>query len=87
MNGNERRKYIEEIFKVCKTDSILIINKWGMLERRLCPFIVIVVKDVPPLNKGEIVWATAVKMSLELIDVYIVQNRAYNYYNFILYFE
>ena len=58
--------------------------RWNM---QLCPFIVIVVKDVQPLNRGEIVWVTAVRMSLELIDVYIVQNRAYNYYNFILYFE
>ncbi len=87
MNGNERRKYIEEIFKVCKTDSILIINKWGMLERRLCPFFVIVVKEVPPLVRSSVVMVTAVRMSLELIDVYIVQNKAYNYYNFILYFE
>jgi hypothetical protein len=87
MTENERKKYIEEIFRLCKTDSILIINKWGMLERRLCPFLVIVIKDVPPLNGGDVVWVAAVRMSLELIDVYIVQNKAYNYYNFILYFE
>ena len=87
MTGNDRKKYIEEIFKVCKTDSILIINKWGMLERRLCPFLVIVVKEVPPLKEDDVVWVAAVRMSLELIDVYIVQNKAYNYYNFILYFQ
>ena len=87
MTGNERKKYIEEIFKVCKTDSILIINKWGILERRLCPFLVIVVKEVPPLKESDVVWVAAVRMSLELIDVYIVQNKAYNYYNFILYFQ
>ena len=87
MTENERKKYIEEIFKLCKTDSILIINKWGMLERRLCPFLVIVVKEVPPLTEGDVVWVAAVRMSLELIDVYIVQNKAYNYYNFILYFQ
>ena len=87
MDDRERRRYIEEIFKLCKTDSILIINKWDMLERRLCPFLVIVIKDVPPLNEGDVVWVAAVRMSLELIDVYIVQNKAYNYYNFILYFE
>ena len=87
MDSRDRKRYIEEIFKLCKTDSILIINSWGMLERRICPFLVIVIKDVPPLNKGEIVWVTAVKMSLELIDVYIVHQKAFNYYNFILYFE
>ena len=47
----------------------------------------IVVKEVPPLKESDVVWVAAVRMSLELIDVYIVQNKAYNYYNFILYFE
>ena len=60
---------------------------YSMLERRLCPFFVIVVKEVPPLVRSSVVMVTAVRMSMELIDVYIVQNRAYNYYNFILYFE
>ena len=87
MTGDERKKYIEEIFKLCRTDSILIINKWGMLERRLCPFFVIVIQDVPPLKEGEVVAVTAVRMSLELIDVYIVMRKGYNYYNFILYFQ
>ena len=87
MNEHQRKKYIEEIFKLCKTDSILIINKWGMLERRLCPFLVIVIKDVPPLNEGDVVWVAAVRMSLELIDVYIVHQKAYHHFNFILYFQ
>ena len=87
MDANERKKYIEEIFKLCSTESILIINKWGMIERRLCPFFVIVVKEVPALEKGGVVMVTAVRMSMELIDVYIVKNKAYHYYNFILYFE
>jgi hypothetical protein len=87
MNAYERRKYIEEIFKLCSTESILIINKWGMIERRLCPFFVIVVKEVPPLVGGAVVMVTAVRMSMELIDVYIVKNNAYHHYNFVLYFE
>ena len=87
MDANERKKYIEEIFKLCSTESILIINTWGMIERRLCPFFVIVVKEVPPLVRSTVVMVTAVRMSMELIDVYIVKNKAYHYYNFILYFE
>ena len=87
MTGNERKKYIEEIFKHCKTDSILIINKWGRLERLQCPFIVVTIKDVPPLGEGDVVMVTAVRMSMELIDVYIIRTKAYYHYNFILYFE
>ena len=87
MNGNERKKYIEEIFKVCKTDSILIINNWGRLERLPCPFVVIVIKNVPPLVEGDVVMVTSVRMSMELIDVYVVRTKAYFHYNFILYYH
>jgi hypothetical protein len=29
MTDNEKKKYIEEVFKYCKTDSILVMNKTG----------------------------------------------------------
>jgi hypothetical protein len=74
MNRNEKLKYIEEIFKVCKTDSILIINKKGQFERINCPFLVRVIISVPPLIEGEVESVTAVKLSIELIDVYIIKG-------------
>jgi hypothetical protein len=42
----KKRKYIEEVFKYCKIDSILVINKHGHLQRLDCPFEVIVISDV-----------------------------------------
>jgi hypothetical protein len=87
MNRNERIKYIEEIFKVCRTDSILIITREGQLERIYCPFLVKVIITIPPLNEGDIKQVTAVKVSLELIDVYIIEGRAYYYFNFIIVFK
>lgn len=86
MNRNEKIKYIEEIFKVCKTDSILIINKKGQLERINCPFLVRVIITVPPLNAGDVESVTAVKISMELIDVYIIKGKAYYYFNFSIIF-
>ena len=85
MNRNERIKYIEELFKICKTDSILIIKDKGELVRIYCPFLVRVIITVPPLNEGDIKQVTAVKVSLELIDVYIIEGKAYYHFNFILY--
>lgn len=38
MSDEEKKKYIEEIFKYCKVDSILVINKTGQLQRLDCPF-------------------------------------------------
>ena len=48
----KKRKYIEEVFKYCKTDSILVINNRGNLQRLNCPFELIVISDVGELYKG-----------------------------------
>ena len=61
MSDEEKKKYIEEIFKYCKIDSILVINKMGQLERLDCPFEVVVISDVGELYKGLICLVNAVK--------------------------
>ena len=43
MSDEDKRKYIEEVFKYCKIDSILVINKTGHLQRLDCPFEVVVI--------------------------------------------
>jgi len=82
MSDEEKKRYIEEIFKYCKIDSILVINKSGSLERLDCPFEVLVIQDVGELEKGLICLVIAVKLDLQLIDVYIIRNKAYYYFNF-----
>ena len=82
MTDEEKRKYIEEIFKYCKIDSILVISKTGSLERLDCPFEVLVIQDVGELYKGLICLVSAVKLDLALIDVYIIGNKAYYFFNF-----
>jgi hypothetical protein len=82
MCDDEKRKYIEEVFKYCKTDSILVINKLGDLQRLQCPFEVVVIQDVGELFKGLICLVSAVKIDLSLIDVYIIKNKAYYFFNF-----
>ena len=78
----KKRKYIEEVFKYCKIDSILVINKHGHLQRLDCPFEVVVIQDVGELYKGLICLVSAVKLDLSLIDVYIIRNKAYYFFNF-----
>jgi hypothetical protein len=70
MSDEEKKKYIEEIFKYCKVDSILVINKHGHLQRLDCPFEVLVIQDVGELYKGLICLVNAVKLDLSLVDVY-----------------
>jgi hypothetical protein len=80
MTDDEKRKYIEEVFKYCKTDSILVMNKTGQLQRLQCPFEVM--EDVGELYRGLICLVSAVKIDLTLIDVYIIKNKAYYFFNF-----
>jgi len=82
MSDEEKKRYIEEIFKYCKIDSILVINKSGSLERLDCPFEVLVIQDVGELESGLICLVNAVKLDMKLIDVYIIGNKAYYYFNF-----
>ena len=82
MNESERKKYIQEIFKYCKTDSILVIDQNGHLRRLRCPFFVLVIVDVPPLKKGQEKAVVAVKLAENLVDVYIIGEKAFYHYNF-----
>jgi len=82
MSDEEKRKYIEEVFKYCKIDSILVINQSGQLQRLDCPFSVVVISDVGELYKGLIYLVSAVKIDISLIDVYIIRNKAYYFFNF-----
>jgi len=82
MNSKQRMAYIKEIFKYVKTDSILIIDRNGKLRRLVCPFMVLVIVDVPPLKKGQEKIVIAVKVAENLVDVYIIKDRAFYYYNF-----
>ena len=82
MSDEEKLKYIEDIFKYCKIDSILVLNETGSLERLECPFEAVVIQNVGELKKGLKCLVTAVKMDLQLIDVYIVGTKAYYFFNF-----
>lgn len=82
MSDEEKRKYIEEVFKYCKIDSILVINKVGELQRLQCPFEVVVISNVGELRKGLICLVSAVKIDLSLIDVYVIKDKAYYFFNF-----
>jgi hypothetical protein len=75
MSDEDKKKYIEEVFKYCKTDSILVINRQGHLQRLQCPFEVLVISNVGELTKGLICLVNAVKIDLHLIDVYVIRGK------------
>ena len=82
MNEQDRKRYIQEIFKYCTTDSILVIDQNGQLRRLVCPFMVLVIVDVRPLKKGQEKAVIAVKVAENLVDVYVIEEKAFYHYNF-----
>ena len=80
----QNREYILELFKIVSTTSILVVDREGILKRLYCPFKVVAVVELPPqIVVGASYYVDAVKMTLELQEVYIIRNRAY----FIWYFK
>lgn len=77
------RKYIIELFKIVSTDSILVIDSEGKIKRLHCPFKVVCKLDLPPLKRSSQYDVQAVKMTLKLEEVFIIEGNAY----FIRYFS
>jgi hypothetical protein len=78
MNHEEKRKYIEELFKYVDTESILVIREWNTLERLRCPFIVKARRDVGLCKAGNYYRVEAVKVDIQTLkDVYIIKSVAY----------
>jgi len=79
---DQARQYILDLFAIVGTDSILIINSNGDLKRLKCPFIVVCKIPTSNLILGNPYSVSAVKMTLRLENVFIINGRAY----FIWYF-
>jgi hypothetical protein len=78
----KNREYIFELFKIVSTTSILVVNQHGKVKRLYCPFMVICKVDVPLLQKGNEYAVDAVKMTLKLEEVFIIEGRAYFFWYF-----
>jgi len=78
------RGYILSLFKVVSTTSILVVDSKGNLKRLHCPFNVVAIVESPPqIVVGAFYMVDAVKMTLELKEVYIIEGKGY----FIWYFQ
>ena len=75
---DHNREYILELFKIVSTTSILVIDCNGILKRLYCPFKVVAVVEMPPqIIAGVSYLVDAVKMTLELKEVYIIEGIGY----------
>ena len=75
---DHNREYILELFKIVSITSILVIDRNGILKRLHCPFKVVAVVEMPPqITAGVSYLVDAVKMTLELKEVYIIDGIGY----------
>lgn len=78
-----KEEYIKEILKWVSSDSLLVIDKLGVLRRIYCPFKAICLVTFPDIHQGEKVSVDAVKLTVEVKEVFIIRGTAY----FIIYFS
>jgi len=80
---DSNRTYILELFKIVNTTSILVIDHKGTLRRLHCPFKVIAIVGLPPHIIVEALYLVdAVKMNLELKEVFIIEGKGYLIWHF-----
>jgi hypothetical protein len=73
-----KKEYLEEILKWVSSDSMLVIDKGGQLRRIYCPFKVISLVSFPDITKGQKVAVDAVKLTIEIREVYIIRGIPYH---------
>jgi hypothetical protein len=78
-----KEEYIKELLKWVSSDSLLIIDKKGLLRCIYCPFKAICLVDFPDISKGSKVSVDAVKLTAEVSEVFVIKGVAY----YIIYFK
>jgi hypothetical protein len=74
----DQEKYLKELLKWVSSDSLLVIDSKGNLRRIYCPFKVICLVNFPDITKGQKVAVEAVKLTIEIREVYIIRGVAYH---------
>jgi hypothetical protein len=74
----DKEKYLLELMKWISSDSMLVIDELGNLRRLYCPFYVISIVDFPGIFKGQKVSVDAVKLTVEIKEVFIIKGVAYH---------
>ncbi len=71
------KKYLHEFARYIDSKSILVINQKGQLKRIFCPFPVVVLYRVYKFEKDQVLIVQAVKVTIDLEDIFIIDRKAY----------
>jgi hypothetical protein len=78
-----KEEILKELLQWVSSDSILVIDKLGVLRRIYCPFHAICLVTFPDIRQGEKVSIDAIKLTIEVKEVFIIKRAAY----YIIYFK
>ena len=76
------KQIIDEINRYCRPNSILVIGKDGVLRRLYCPFRVITLHETQVSKQDQIVFVEAVRISDDLLMLYVIKKFAIPFYYF-----
>ena len=75
---------LADILKYSSPNTLYIITWNNLLKQLFCPFKVVVKHQIGDLNEGDTVWVESIKVTVELTTVYVVKDRAYFYFHFMI---
>lgn len=76
------KKDLVEQLKYSSSEYLFVVTWNNLLKQLFCPFRVTVLKSVGSLRLGQIVSVEAVKVTMELKTVFVIDGSAYYYYYF-----
>lgn len=76
------KRVIDEINRYCRPDSILVIGRDGVLRRLHCPFKVVTLHGTQVSKQDQVVFVDAVRISDELVMLYVINKFAIPFYYF-----
>lgn len=77
-------KELAELLKYISPFEIYVVNRENELECLKCPFKVKIKYNIGVLVKDEIVLVDKVKITKDLISVYVIRNQSYYCYHFVI---
>ena len=76
------KKQLAELLKHSHPKELYIVDWRNKLLILRCPFRASVKDDIGNLKAREIIYVDEIKVTLELITVFVVKKKAYFYYHF-----
>ena len=73
---------LAEQLKYSSSEWLYVVTWNNLLKQLFTPFRVAVLKSVGSLREGQIVWVEAVKVTMQLKTVFVIDGNAYYYYYF-----